>query len=255
VISILLALAAAQAAPLSDEARFQSCTALIKTAPEQAIETANQWRIGGGGAFARQCLGLAYSALQRWAPAATAFEQAARDAEKAKDASASDFWVQSGNSWLAAGDGVKARLAFDAALAGGSLSPELRGEAYLDRGRAGVLLGDLAGARADIDQGLKLVPADPFAWFLSSALALREEKLARAREDIARAIALAPDDADVLLQAGNVAGVSGDAEAATAFYAKAAESAPASPAGKAALAALAANAAPAPAGTPAVSKN
>jgi tetratricopeptide (TPR) repeat protein len=84
---------------------------------------------------------------------------------------------------------------------------------------------------------------------------MREEKLARAKEDIARAIALAPDDADVLLQAGNVAGVSGDAEAATAFYAKAAKSAPASPAGKAALAALAANAAPSPAEAPAVRKN
>jgi tetratricopeptide (TPR) repeat protein len=241
----LLALAAAQAAALSDEARFQSCAALIKTAPEQAIETANQWRVGGGGALARQCLGLAYSALQRWAPAATAFEQAARDAEKAKEASAADFWVQSGNGWLAAGDGVKARQAFDAALAGGSLSPELRGEAFLDRGRAGVLLGDLAGARSDIDQGLKLVPADPFAWFLSSALAMREDRLERAREDIAKAVGLAPDDADVLLQAGNVAGVSGDVEGAKAFYARAAKAQPGSPAGKAARAALAANAVPA----------
>ena len=255
MISLALAAAQASVAPLLDETRFQSCTALIKTAPEKAIETANEWRIAGGGAFARQCLGLAYSALQRWAPAATAFEQGARDAEKAKDASAADFWVQSGNSWLAAGDGLKARQAFDAALAGTSLSPELRGEAHLDRGRAGVLLGDLAGARADIDRGLKLVPADPFAWYLSSALALREEKLARAREDIAKAISLAPDDADVLLQAGNVAGVSGDAEGATAFYAKAAKAAPGSAAGKAAQAALAANAAQAPAPTATSKKN
>lgn len=244
MIPILLALAAAQAsaAPVSDEARFQSCAALIKTAPEKAVESANDWRIAGGGAFARQCLGLAYSALQRWAPAATAFEQAARDAEKAKDASAADFWVQSGNSWLAAGDGLKARQAFDAALAGAALTPELRGEAHLDRGRAAVLLGDLAGARTDIDRGLKLVPADPFAWYLSSALALKEEKLPRAKEDIAKAISLAPDDADVLLQAGNVAGVSGDVQTAKDFYARAAKSAPASAAGKAAQAALAANA-------------
>jgi tetratricopeptide (TPR) repeat protein len=246
VISILLALAGAQAAPLSDEARFRSCTALIKTAPEQAIETASQWRIGGGGFFARQCLGLAYSALQRWAPAATAFEQAARDAERAKDPSAGDFWVQSGNSWLAAGDGLKARQAFDAALVTTSLSAELRGEAYLDRARAGVLLGDIAGARADIDRGLKLVPADPFGWYLSSALALREKDLARAKEAVEKAISLAPDDADVLLQAGNVAGVSGDAEGAVAYYARAAKAQPGSAAGKAAQAALAANAASAP---------
>jgi tetratricopeptide (TPR) repeat protein len=247
LIPILLALAAAQATPPSDEARFQSCTALIKTAPEKAVEAASEWRIAGGGAFARQCLGLAYAAMERWAPAATAFEQAARDAEKAKDASAADFWVQSGNGWLAAGDGLKARQAFDAALATTALTPELRGEVYLDRGRAGVQLGDLAGARADIDKGLTLVPSDPFGWYLSSALALREERLPRAKEDVARAISLAPDDGDVLLHAGNVAGASGDTQGAIAFYTKAVKAAPNSAAGKAAQAALAANAATAPA--------
>jgi tetratricopeptide (TPR) repeat protein len=112
------------------------------------------------------------------------------------------------------------------------------------------MLGDRAGARADIDQGLKLVPSDPFGWFLSSALAVKEDNLVRAREDIARALSIAPDDADVLLQAGNVAGVSGDIEAARDFFARAARASPASAAGKAAEAALAANAAPAEAPKP-----
>ena len=163
------------------------------------------------------------------------------EAEAAKDPGAADFWTQSGNSWLAAGDHAKARKAFDAALAIPSLAAELRGEVHLDRARAAVAAGDLLSARADIDQGLKLVPADPFAWYLSSALALREERVSRAKEDIAKAVSLAPDDADILLQAGTVAGVTGEVVAAQSFYQRAARLAPNSPAGKAAQTALAAN--------------
>jgi tetratricopeptide (TPR) repeat protein len=241
LIHFLMALSAAAAQPGSDQARFQSCTALVKSAPERAIENANEWRLTGGGLLARQCLGLAYSALERWAPAATAFEQAARDAETAKDGRGADLWVQSGNSWLAAGEGAKARQAFDAALATAVLGDELRGEVHLDRARASVLLGDLASARTDIEKGLALVPADPFAWYLSSALALREEKVARAKEDIAKGLALAPQEPNLLLQAGNVAGSAGETEAALDFYRKAARFGPNTPAGKAAEAAIAAN--------------
>lgn len=242
MIHFLMALAATAAPAGDDQARFLSCTALVKSAPEKAIENAGEWRLRGGGLLARQCLGLAYAALGRWAPAGTAFEQAARDAEIARDGRGADLWVQAGNSWLAAGDGAKARAAFDAALAGSVLADELRGEVHLDRARAAVLLGDLAAARTDIDKGLALVPADPFAWYLSSALALREEKIARAKEDIAKGLALAPQDPTLLLQAGNVAGSAGDTEAALDHYRKAALAGPNTPAGKAAQAAIAANA-------------
>jgi tetratricopeptide (TPR) repeat protein len=206
------------------------------------VEIATRWRdAGNGGAAARVCLGLAFAKLERWAPAATSFEQAATEGEAAKQAGRADHWAQAGNAWLAAGDPVKARNAFNAALAVPSLASELRGEVHLDRARAAVAAGDLASARADIDQGLKLVPADPFGWFLSSALAVREEKLARARDDIARGLALAPNEPDLLLHAGTVAGLSGDVAAARTHYEKAARLAPGSAAGKAAAAALAAN--------------
>jgi tetratricopeptide (TPR) repeat protein len=202
---------------------------------------AGEWRLKGGGLKARQCLGLAYAKLERWAPAAASFEQAALDGDRDKDPARADLWVQAGNSWLAACDLPRARKAFDAALAVPGLTAELRGEVHLDRARAAVAAGDLAGARTDIDQGLKLVPNDPFAWYLSSALAVREEKSGRAKEDIAKAVTLAPDDADILLHAGTVAGIAGDTAGARSFYEKAARIAPASPAGRAAQAALAAN--------------
>ena len=114
---ILLALAALQAAPADPAAtQFKACTALVREAPDKAIAAADAWRLGGGGLDARHCLGLAYFAAQRFAPAAAAFEQAAREAETKKDSRVADFWTQSGNAWLAGGDGAQAIKAFDAAL-------------------------------------------------------------------------------------------------------------------------------------------
>jgi hypothetical protein len=99
VIPILLALAAIQspvaAAPPAEAAenpaavaapdaaaedRYRACTAQVRAEPLRAAETANAWQRAGGGLLARQCLGLAYVALERWEPAATVYEQAARDA-------------------------------------------------------------------------------------------------------------------------------------------------------------------------------
>ncbi len=239
---LILALAAqaAAAAPTTPE----SCGAAVAASPEQAVDLANAWRIKGGGLDARQCLGQAYAKLGRWAPAATAFEQAAMDAQLSKDGRQADFWVQSGNAWLAAGDAAKARKALDQALIAGIAAPELEGEVYLDRARALVALGDQAGARADLDKALSLVPGDPFGWYLSAALAQREGNLARARTDIAKAVEGAPTAAPVLLLAGNIAGLAGELDKARDFFTRAARAAPDSPAGKAAAAALAANAAP-----------
>jgi Tfp pilus assembly protein PilF len=102
-------------------------------------------------------------------------------------------------------------------------------------------MGDAAAARADIDKGLALVPADPFGWYLSAALARRQGDLVRARKDIAKAVELAPAEASILLEAGNVAGLAGDIDAAKAHFARAAAAAPGSDAARSAQAALAAN--------------
>jgi tetratricopeptide (TPR) repeat protein len=234
-------LAAEPAAIRPDEVQFRACLADVKADPKGAADRAGDWRARGGGLLARECQGLAFVALERWQPAAIAFEQAAREAQANKDPRAGDFWVQSGNAWLAMNDGSRARAAFDAALASAGLSPQLRGEVHLDRARAHVALGDNEAARADLDKGIELVPGDPFGWYLSAALALRQDAVGRAQADIAKALELAPDDPDVLLLAGNLAGMTGESEAAQTFYSRAVRAAPNSTAGKAAQAALAAN--------------
>lgn len=243
MIAFMLALAAVQATPAAPIASDRGCAVLVKSDPEQALGAANAWRLNGGGLAARQCIGLAYVALERWAPGAEVFTLAAQEADGARDPRGADLWVQAGNSWLAAGEAVKARAALDNALKAITLAAELRGEVHLDRARAGVAIGDISGARADIDKGLALVPADPFGWYLSAALALKQRDMVRAVKDIDQAVEMAPDDADILLQAGTIAGTAGDIPAAKSFYARAAKAAPASDAGKAAQAALSADAA------------
>jgi tetratricopeptide (TPR) repeat protein len=231
---LLIALAAATPA----ETRFAECVAQVEADPVKAIEFAGAWRLQNGGVLARQCLGLAYAAQEKWASAATAFEQAAGDAEAAKDGRAANLWVQAGNAALAAGDAAKARRHIDAALVSGALSGAAKGEAHLDRARAMVALSDNVGARTDIDAALKLVPEDPLAWLLSATLARRMNDLPRASADITEAAIRSSDDASVALEAGNIAYLSGSEAAARTAWEAAVKIAPASLSGKSASASL-----------------
>jgi len=223
----------------SDEARFDHCVDLATDDPGKAEVEASAWRLGGGRFLARQCLGMAYSREGRWALAAGEFGNAARDAEIAKDNRAVNYWAQSGNAWLAAGDWAQARSALDAALAAGTLSGMYLGEARLDRARAMVAADDLPSARDDLDRALALVPGDPLAWLLSATLARRMNDLHRAQTDIAETLRRSPDDASVQLEAGNIAALSGKEDQAREAWGNAARIAPGTAVAKAATAALA----------------
>lgn len=233
---LLLAMLQAAAQPTAD--RAARCAALAAASPVEAVAEAGSWRVAGGGLQAQHCLGLAYSTQARWAPAAGAFEVAAREAEVARDARAAGFWLQAGNAWLAGADATRARAAFDAALALGTLAGEALGEAHLDRARALVLGKDDAAARAALDQALALVPADPLAWLLSATLARRAGELPRAQRDIAQALTRSGDDALVRLEAGNIAAAAGDEGEARAQWNAAIVAAPTSPMAASAKAAL-----------------
>lgn len=261
MIPLLMAVVAFQNVPSTppvDEAadlRFRACTAQVRTDAERAIEEASAWQAQGGGFHARQCLGLAYVALERWAEAAGVFEQAAREAEAAQAPHRADLWVQAGNAWLAAGDTTRALSALDSALATSSLTDELRGEVHLDRARVLVQTGNHSGARQDLDRALQLVPGDPMAWYLSAALAQRRNDLTRAQADIQRAMQLAPNEPDIMLLAGTLAGLGGNMTEAERLYRLVVQRAPDSEAGRAAQASLATlreieMPAPAPGATP-----
>ena len=211
------------------KARWSRCVELAIGDAQAGEQEAQSWAREGGGYFARHCLGVALANQNRFAEAAGAFQDAAREAEAAKDSHQSDFWAQAGNAWLAAGDPAKARVALDAALASGGLSGDALGEAYLDRARARVAEGDYSGARSDLDRAVVAAPTDPLAWLLSATLARRMVDRARADADIREALRLAPEDASVQLEAGNIAAMRRDEVGARAAWTRVIELAPGTP--------------------------
>jgi len=198
-----LFLAAATADPALVK-RYDACVELTKSNPAEAVKVADQWRLGGGGLPARKCLGLAYVAQERWEPAAMSFEQAAHEAEIERDGRAAEMWVLAGNAALAGDDASRARDYFDHALALPVLSPAMRGETYMDRARAQVAVNNLAAARTDLDEALKLVPRDPMGWLLSATLARRAGDKPRAEKDIAEAQRLAPNEEPIIAEAAAI---------------------------------------------------
>lgn len=172
------------------------------------------------------------------AAAATAFEQAAT-ASADKDPVTARMWAAAGNLWIAAGQPGKAAIALDRALALPGLQAEQHGEALLDRARAAEAQNDLKTARAKVTQAAATISADPFYWYFSAALFVREGDAAGAQMAINRALTLAPSDPTILFEAGHVAHFGGDEAKARDYWTRAMQADPKGPMGQAARDALA----------------
>jgi tetratricopeptide (TPR) repeat protein len=171
------------------------------------------------------------------AGAAQAFEEAAR-ASSEKDPRTARMWAAAGNLWIAARQPGKAALDLDNALALPGLEAEQRGEALLDRARAAEAQDDLKTARAKATEASATISDDPFYWYFSAALAIREGDRVTAQSAIDKALTLAPSDPTVLFEAGHVADFVGDDDKARAYWMRAAASDPNGEIGKAAAKAV-----------------
>src|SRR5437763_7048821 len=129
--------------------------------------------------------------------AAQSFEEAAK-ASSDKDPRTARMWAAAGNLWIAASQPGKAALDLDRALALPGLEAEQRGEALLDRARAAEAQDDLKTARARLTEAAATISGDPFYWYFSAALAIRQGDRATAQAAIGKALTLAPSDATIL---------------------------------------------------------
>ena len=153
-------------------------------------------------------------------------------------------YAAAGNLWLAAGQYAKAATALDKALTGNLLQAEQQGLALLDRARVAEAQGNLKTARAKVTEAARTISQDPFLWYFSAALSLREENIPAAKSAINRALAMAPDSAEVLFEAGHIAQTAGEVAQARDYWTKAIAADPNGPTGKAAREALAMTDAP-----------
>ena len=169
--------------------------------------------------------------------AAQAFEEAAK-ASIDKDPKTARMYAAAGNLWIAAGQAGKAAFDLDRALALPGLEAEQRGEALLDRARAAEAQGDLKTARAKLNEAASTIAGDPFYWYFSAGLAIREGDAATAKTSIGKALSLAPSDPTILFEAGHVADFTGNDDDARRYWSRAAAGDPTGPAGKAAAKAI-----------------
>ena len=169
--------------------------------------------------------------------AAQAFEEAAR-ASADNDPKTARMWAAAGNLWIAADQPGKAALDLDRALSMKGLEAEQRGEALLDRARAAEAQDDLKTARAKANEAAQTISEDPFYWYFSAALAIRENDPTTAQMAINKALTMAPNDPTVLFEAGHVADFTGDDDEARSYWMRAAGSDPNGEIGKAAAKAV-----------------
>ena len=212
---LLLAAAIATAAPASPPA----CPDLVT--PEALI-----------------CRALAAEKSGDHGSAAQAFEEAAK-ASSEKDPKTARMYAAAGNLWIAANQPGKAAIALDRALALPGLEAEQHGEALLDRARAAEAQNDLKTARAKLTLAAATISGDPFYWYFSAALYVREGDAAGAQMAIGRALSLAPSDASILFEAGHVAHFAGDEAKARDYWTRAMQADASGPIGQAARDALA----------------
>jgi tetratricopeptide (TPR) repeat protein len=187
---------------------------------------------------AQTCRALEASKAGKFAEAAAAFESAA-DLTPSEDPAHDRALAAAGNMWIAAGQPGKAALSLDKALAGKGLLADQHGLALLDRARAAEAQGDLTTARAKLNEAAKTIGEDPFLWYFSAALSIREEDIPAAKSSINRALTMVPDSPEVMFEAGHVFHAAGEDAKAREYWTKAMMADPNGPTGKAAREALA----------------
>ena len=148
------------------------------------------------------------------------------------------MWAAAGNMWIAANQPGKAALALDKALAGTGLQAEQRGEALLDRARAAEAQNDLKTARSKVTEAARTVSDDPFLWYFSAALAIRENDAVTAKAAIGKALTLEPNNPTILFEAGHVHHFAGDEASARTYWSRASAADPNGKSGQAAREAL-----------------
>lgn len=205
--------------PSAAEARLAECLEHSRNDPPTALSLAGEWlseTTGAASSLPYQCLGQTYVSLLRWDAAAEAFGTA-REARLPSDGlGRARLAAMAGNAELAAGDAQAALASFDLALADmpAAADPALAASIEADRSIALVQLDRPDEAEAALERAQAGDPQSARAWLLTATLARRQDRLEAAASAIRTAVRLAPNEPGVVLEAGVIAALAGDGEAA-----------------------------------------
>lgn len=211
------------------------CLDLINEDPARAHSQAQIQRNDTSGTervLANHCLGLAATELQLWDDAIHAFIAARDETPEDEVRARARFGAMAGNAALAGGNTARAlailRIAKDNAQA--AASAPLQAITATDLARAMVAESLPEEALAELDLATSLQPEEPGVWLLKATLLRRLDRLGRAQAAIERAGELAPTDAEVGLEAGVIAVLTGREESARQSWQSVVDIAPDTPA-------------------------
>ncbi|MEE4452348.1 hypothetical protein [Novosphingobium resinovorum] len=209
------------------------CMNAVEAAPEKSAVLARDAladALGRERVRAGLCLGVALSNLDRWDEARTAFVNARDAADPADHASRARLGAMAGNAALAAGQAgqalaLLAPAATDAKIVGDT---DLTASIALDRARGLVAVKQPDEAANALAEARAAQPDNAQAWLLSATLSRRQDKLAVAQTQIEKAASLAPQDPEIGLEAGVIAMLSSNEDAARRSWESVMKTAPSS---------------------------
>jgi len=219
------AAAAAQAKAVADAKQYSDCMTLARSAPDQALRSAQDWQAKGGGIPAGHCDAVALIGLGHYPEAATMMEKLADEEAKTSKELAAGLFGQAGQAWLIAGDNQHALADQTAALA---LTPD-DAELLTDRAVTQISMAKYWEAIDDLNRAHDLASdrVDVLIFRASAYRFLQSYDLAR--DDIDRAINLAPDNPEAYLERGVLRSLTKDLTGARADWQKTIALAPDTP--------------------------
>ena len=199
--------------------RLTQCLRLIDSDSATALASARSWaarELGSARSEPLLCQGAALGAGGDWAGAEAAFREGQQLSAASEPLLRARLQAMAGNAALA--QGAAERALPDLAAAGSALAgvgeKRLASGVAVDRARALVALKRPVEAAAALDEACKADPDNGEAWLLNATLARRGGQLAAAQSAIEQAGRLLPVDVDVGLEAGVIAMLAGDEDAA-----------------------------------------
>ncbi|MFP5395729.1 MAG: tetratricopeptide repeat protein [Alphaproteobacteria bacterium] len=204
--------------PRTASVALKECLQRAASHPAEAIDLAEGWlakaKTAQDRAGSRQCRALALTRTGAWAEAAPLFLAAREDTaplnERARLA------ALAGNASLAAQDPAGALAALELARSDAAQGGDgtLRAAIAVDSARALVALDRTTDAANALAEARTFDPGNAEAWLLSATLSRRQGNLSAAQSQIEKAAALSPVDPEIGLEAGVIAMLLGQPEAA-----------------------------------------